>query len=256
MPSPKRRPFPPAVDEPATTRRPKRISRPKPESLVERVNALPLADFSTQFFPPETLVTFASASASVTPSSASARLHLLLMTWTEMPSSQREACLDLIEQTSSSYYRASELGWSRAKKTREMRHPAMKYLLLLPLPPPRSADDEGKGGDGGLLGFLSFMITDEDGREVVYCYELHLRLGMQGQGWGKRMMEVMEGSGGRVGVQKAMLTVFRSNERAVKAYGKWGYGVDEFSPEAWRLRNGAIKEPGYVILSKAREEFA
>ncbi len=69
-------------------------------------------------------------------------------------------------------------------------------------------------------------------------------------------MEVMELIGSRVGVQKAMLTVFRSNDRAVKAYESWGYGLDDFSPEARKLRDGTLKELSYVVLSKGREAFA
>lgn len=138
----------------------------------------------------------------------------------------------------------------------------MKYLLLLPLPLPLPLlPVEGKDKDKAahldpIAGFLSFMITEEDGHEVVYCYELHLQPGLQGKGVGRRMMELMEMIGERVGVEKAMLTVFRSNQRAVKAYGSWGYGVDEFSPEARKLRDGTVKEPSYVILSKERWEFA
>ena len=69
-------------------------------------------------------------------------------------------------------------------------------------------------------------------------------------------MELMEMIGFRVGVEKVMLTVFRPIERAVKAYGSWGYSVDEFSPEPRKLRDGTIKESTYVILSKERGGFA
>ncbi len=125
----------------------------------------------------------------------------------------------------------------------------MKYLLLLP--PTEEAEEVGQ-----IEGFLSFMITEEDGFEVIYCYELHLQPRLQGKGVGRKMMELMEIIGWRVGVEKAMLTVFRSNDRAVRAYGGWGYGVDEFSPEPRKLRDGTVKEPTYVILSKVRERFA
>lgn len=127
----------------------------------------------------------------------------------------------------------------------------MKYLLLLPEP-----QQENRRSEVEIEGFLSFMITEEDGYDVIYCYELHLQPWWQGKGLGRVMMEVMEGIGARVGVEKAMLTAFRANERAVRAYQRWGYAVDDLSPGARRLRDGAVREVGYVILSKRQERFA
>lgn len=174
-----------------------------------------------------------------------------------MPLRFREACVDLLELTSRDHYHSSEKGWSRAKKLKEMGHPAMKYLLLHPAPAASLRGKEGKlAGPERTDGFLSFMITEEDRSEVIYCYELHLQPSLQGKGVGRKMMEVMEMIGSKVGVEKAMLTVFRSNDRAVKAYERWGYRVDNFSPEPRKLRDGLVKEPSYVILSKGREGFA
>lgn len=43
----------------------------------------------------------------------------------------------------------------------------LKYLLV-------------KNPEGKVAGFSSFMPTYEDGYAVVYCYEIHLGLGLQG----------------------------------------------------------------------------
>jgi N-alpha-acetyltransferase 40 len=226
------------------SKRPKRAlnTQSQEKSLVQCVNALSLTQFSADYFPQSTASTIAD-------------LQLSLTSWTDMPASLREACIALIELTSGSHYQASEKGWSRSRKLKEMRHPAMKYLLLLFLPLPLTEGQDETGNPDKIGGFLSFMITEEDGHEVVYCYELHLQPKLQRNGVGKRMMMVMEVIGDRVGVEKAMLTVFRSNERAVKAYGSWGYRVDEFTPEARKFRDGTVKEPSYVILSKESCEF-
>ena len=175
------------------------------------------------------------------------------------------ACLDLVEETSASHYRAvGEKGWQRHRKRKEMGHPAVRYLLLFP------GERGGKQEEAGLhlgleehglgkkrvLGFLSFMITEEDGFEVIYCYELHVLPELRGKGVGRALMEIMEMIGKQVGVEKAMLTVFRVNQVAVNAYEKWGYREDEFSPGPRRLKSGKVKESGYVILSKGREDFA
>jgi N-alpha-acetyltransferase 40 len=229
------------IDNGTGSRRSKRVPELKKCSLIERVNALTLKDFTNQYLPIDAVNSLQTSTS----------LNLSLQTWTSMPPTLRTACLNLIELTNSTHYQSSEMGWSRAKKLKEMRHPAMKYSLLLP-----SALASPSHTEEGVQGFLSFMVTEEDGYDVIYCYELHLQPERQGQGLGKRMMEVMEIMGARVGVEKAMLTVFRSNEKAVRAYQKWGYGVDEFSPEGRRLRDGTVKESSYVILSKKKEAFA
>ncbi|KAJ5973326.1 Acyl-CoA N-acyltransferase [Penicillium waksmanii] len=101
-----------------------------------------------------------------------------------------------------------------------------------------------------LLGFLSFMVTYEDGKEVVYCYEIHLSPIARGRGLGGVLMSRMEGIGRLIGLEKAMLTVFKSNVAAREFYRKGGYEVDENSPQPRTLRNGTVKEWDYEILSK------
>jgi ribosomal protein S18 acetylase RimI-like enzyme len=101
-----------------------------------------------------------------------------------------------------------------------------------------------------ILGFLSFMVTYEDGKEVVYCYEIHLSPMARGRGLGGVLMSRMEGIGRLIGLEKAMLTVFKSNVAAREFYRKGGYVVDENSPQPRTLRNGTVKEWDYEILSK------
>ena len=123
-----------------------------------------------------------------------------------------------------------------------MRLPDLRYLLV------RLDDDSG--GTGVVEGFLSFMLTYEDGREVIYCYEIHLVPALRHGGLGGRLMRVLEGIGLEAGVDKAMLTVFVANEGAIEFYGRLGYEEDEYSPKPRRLRNGIVKKADYVILSK------
>ncbi|MCJ1312761.1 hypothetical protein MMC25_006437 [Agyrium rufum] len=149
-----------------------------------------------------------------------------------------DACFDLIAQSSKEDYTASSVRWSPSKKRKEMRLPDLRYVLV--------KKDHNLKPEA----FLSFMLTYEDGHEVIYCYEIHLMSSLQRTGLGKHLMGVMEDAGRRVGVEKAMLTVFISNQNAIAFYNHLGYGVDPFSPEPRTLRNGMVKEPDYVILSK------
>ena len=147
-------------------------------------------------------------------------------------------CLNLIEDSSSADYKASSVGWSRAKKIKEMRLPDLRYVLLR------------QSRDGVPQGFMSFMLTYEDGFEVIYLYEIHLRPALQDLGLGKKMMDIFEGGGRTAEVKKAMLTVFKANQKALRFYEKLGYEEDDFSPRPRKLRDGIVKEPEYIILSK------
>ena len=155
------------------------------------------------------------------------------------------ACFNLIASTSSGDYEGSSLGWSPAKKRKEMRLPDLRYIILK-----HKKDDAGQDGLSEVGGFLSFMLTYEDGYEVIYCYEIHLSPQLQGTGLGKRLMAMMEEVGKKVRVEKAMLTVFKANKAAMRFYERLGYEEDEYSPRPRKLRGGVVKGPDYMILSK------
>ena len=152
-----------------------------------------------------------------------------------------EACFDLLFATSYGAYSRSSQGWSSTKKQKEMRLPDLRYLLIKP---------SKTMSDQDIRGFISFMLTYEDGHEVIYCYEIHLDVKLQGYGVGTYLIGLMEHAGRRAGVEKAMLTVFVENKTALAFYQKLGYSKDDYSPEPRRLRNRVVKKPDYVILSK------
>ena len=156
-----------------------------------------------------------------------------------------DECSRLVTETSAQDYQQSETGWSINKKRKEMKLPELKYVLLF-----EHVFASDNSVTSRLIGFVSFMITYEDGREVIYIYEIHFVPDWQGKGLGQKLMTVVEDIGDSTGVEKAMLTVFKSNARAVAWYEKLGYVEDEFSPSARELRNGTVKDPTYIILSK------
>ena len=156
-------------------------------------------------------------------------------------------CLHLIEETSGEDYHVAETRWSLVKKRKEMMLPDLRYILFYE---GASSAVSDRKYHQLLRGFISFMITYEDGHEVIYIYEIHLKPDWQGKGIGALLMSAIEDIGRRVGVEKSMLTVFRSNQNAIMFYNKLGYVEDEFSPGPRKLRNGTTKEPSYVILSK------
>jgi ribosomal protein S18 acetylase RimI-like enzyme len=128
-----------------------------------------------------------------------------------------ESCFELIRETSARMYRRSEFGWKPAAKKREMRNQAMRYLLLRSVRECDTKDESER-----FAGFLSFMLTIDNDDPVAYCYEIHLIPSARGYGLGRYLMGLVERVGRGVGVDKAMLTVFTSNEAGLKFYENIG----------------------------------
>ncbi|KAL8655457.1 MAG: hypothetical protein Q9210_000854 [Variospora velana] len=205
---------------------------------VEDANSLPLKEYRARFLP----VSLAIGSSS----QPSHRIRL--ESSFSMSTQQFEDCFNLIASSSANAYAASSIGWFPTKKRKEMKLPDLHYLLVV--------NPASRRGVSSVEGFLSFMLTYEDGHEVVYCYELHLAPALQRQGVGKHLMFLMEHAGSSAGVEKSMLTVFVENEAALRFYEKLGYTKDDYSPGPRTLRNGTVKTPTYTILSKSLQEWA
>ena len=206
---------------------------------IEIFNSLPLAEYREKFWSPNTTVTHTRKDVSRT-------YDLSLESFSTLSDEEFRACFNLIASTSSGDYEGSSMGWSPAKKWKEMRLPDLRYIVIK-----GEEDDEGRDGLPEVEGFLSFMLTYEDGYEVIYCYEIHLSPHLQGTGMGKRLMEMMEDVGKNARVEKAMLTVFKTNKAAMRFYERLGYEEDEYSPRPRKLRGGVVKDPDYMILSKS-----
>ena len=205
---------------------------------VETFNTLPLADYRSKLWPHNTTVTHTRKDVSRTYS-------LSLESSSTIFDEDLTACFNLLSSTSSADYETSSMGWSPAKKLKEMRLPDLRYIVLK-----QNEDDKGLDRLPDVEGFLSFMLTYEDGYEVIYCYEIHLWPQLRGTGLGKRLMEMMEEVGKKARVEKTMLTVFKANKAATTFYERLGYEEDEYSPRPRKLRAGVVKEPDYMILSK------
>lgn len=179
-------------------------------------------------------------------------------TSTSLSTVEFAACLDLVSTTSSAAYKASSKGWSKRDKAREMHDRDMKYLLLGTTIQSLGSTESPVLADTSARtccqGYCSFMVTREDDVDVLYCYEIHVQPELQGHGAGTTLMQMLELIGRNIGVQKLMLTVFTSNDGAVRFYERVGFVWYDEEPAlpARRLRTGFTREtkPSYVILAK------
>ena len=170
-----------------------------------------------------------------------------LKTAESLSATELKVCFELIKESSFQDYAASSIGWHPKKKLKEMRLPDLRYLLVRAAPKDTLDAPESLG----VQGFMSFMLTYEDGEEVIYMYEIHLALELRGLGLGTHLLKILEETGRRARMEKSMFTVFKCNKAALGFYEHAGYEVDKYSPQPRRLRNGTTKEPDYVIMSKS-----
>ena len=227
------------------------------KSRIKAANALTATDFIDQHLRPS------AASVDIAHD-----LCISFATAATISDSDFDGCFDLVRSTSAAAYTASSRGWSSEEKRTEMREADMKYLMIRAVARNAEASipaghtlnfgdqglDLGNGEQSSVVGFLSFMLTREDRRDVIYCYEVHLKEDYQGRGLGAQLMLLMERIGESVGVKKGMLTVFTSNDAAMRLYKRIGYEWydEEAVPEGKSLRSGVTDppKPSYVILAK------
>ncbi|RKF79974.1 N-alpha-acetyltransferase 40 [Golovinomyces cichoracearum] len=207
---------------------------------IVKTNSKSKIEFQNEYFPP-----YFDWQTWVVPQTNDA-CELTLESSSTLSDQDLQSCFRLLEHTSSDHYKNSTTGWKPNLKKDEMRLPDMKYVVV-------------KYGEQ-LEGFMSFMPIYEDGFPVLYCYEIHLSVKLQGLitlsrsysiGLGVHLMKLLESIAIRIlTIKKIMLTCFTQNTRAMEFYRKMGYDTDPFSPPARQLRNGTIFGADYVILSK------
>ncbi|CAD0110335.1 unnamed protein product [Aureobasidium uvarum] len=179
---------------------------------------------------------------------------------TKPPPFVSQTLLELIKHTSYTDYNTSEQGWSDSKKLDEMKDEDMRYLIVR-LQGGHSPETEKQWSenlelDPSIIGFLSFMITEEEEENVAYIYEIHISEHFRACGLGRHLFGLVENIGRATGMDKTMLTVFTRNTHARRWYDSRGYEVDEISPRPRKLRGGRSIEPEYEILSKRLQEHA
>ncbi|KXT16868.1 hypothetical protein AC579_6805 [Pseudocercospora musae] len=159
---------------------------------------------------------------------------------------QLNDCFNLIQNTSRHDYELSSFGWHPKRKLREMKEKEMRYIVLTKY----SIKSEATRGDGEFAGFMSFMFT-HDGTPtvpVLYIYEIHLMPAARGCGLGKYLMNSAERIARWLGMEKVMLTCFKSNKDAYSFYESLGYRIDACSPQDIKTRKKVCKSD-YVIMS-------
>mmetsp|Transcript_2716 Transcript_2716/g.5780 ORF Transcript_2716/g.5780 Transcript_2716/m.5780 type:complete len:270 (+) Transcript_2716:141-950(+) len=181
--------------------------------------------------------------------------------------SDLDFCLTTLRDNMGDFYRNSSWGWDEKSKRAGMQDPVSRILLLReqldenPAPEPAAEDDwvmveypdaasAPSAPSERNLGFVHLQFCIEDDRPVLYVLELQLVDAARGKGLGRFAMQLCELVARKHGMQNVMLTVFKSNQRAVDFYcKKLRYVIDESSPSVWERH-----DEDYEILSKSLEK--
>lgn len=157
--------------------------------------------------------------------------------------------MNLFEPLMRDMYEKSSWGWKKEVKLSEWRHPRTRVVLVTQ----KDICDLDKNivangidqldEENELVGFICFRFeSGADKNEcALYVYELHIREEFQRQGLGEELMRMVRQIAIEFKMDKIMLTVFRTNEKALKFYNKLNFVTDESSPSK--------KEADYMILS-------
>lgn len=198
-----------------------------------------------------------------------------------LPSDLHDMCMELFEKNMSILYDSSNWGLDLDAKSEEFRHESARFLIVTELEePPSSLSSFRGGGDHDcacavhddrtlpppsppppppstsssrpkLCAFshFRFEVNDDDfpTEEVLYVYEMQVDPELQKCGIGKRCMTIMELVALNAKMRRVLLTVFKSNEKAMKFYIKrMKYKIDISSPSNYKG-----EEVDYEILSKS-----
>lgn len=118
----------------------------------------------------------------------------------------REWILESIKSSLKGMYETSTMKWDETEKQDEMVHADQRFLIAW------------LGATGEKVGFLSYRWDVEEGRAVMYVYEVSVVEKFRGNGVGCALMLYAEELCRRQDVGSIMLTVFFCNRPAISLY--------------------------------------
>ncbi|TFK57214.1 hypothetical protein OE88DRAFT_108009 [Heliocybe sulcata] len=137
---------------------------------------------------------------------------------------EREDVWQIFEDNMKGLYVNSVFGWDPPAKRDEMFHPLARYVLLHRPHSEHDDDSDGQDMNGrrSLVAYAGFRFEDEEGENVLYCYELQVSKSEQGHGLGKFLMQQVFTIGRWWQMEKVMLTVLKANTAARNFYESQG----------------------------------
>jgi len=137
-------------------------------------------------------------------------------------------------------YSNSSFGWKPTNRKKEIFHRVSRFLLIY---------DSEEGNE--IVAFCMFRFENEEGENVVYCYDIQISSQYRRNGIGKSLIEVLATIGMAFGMEKIVLTVLKANTRAFAFYQACGFIIDPASPSLYLPVDDPSKEGcDYEIMSR------
>jgi ribosomal protein S18 acetylase RimI-like enzyme len=90
------------------------------------------------------------------------------------------------------------------------------------------------GAEGDVESHLGYLWIHVDSqRKRCFIYDIFLRAGFRRQGWGRRVLELLETNMKQQGIIRINLNVFANNSIAREFYSKMGYAVTDMHMSRW-----------------------
>eukprot|EP00178_Gracilaria_changii_P004087 TRINITY_DN162_c0_g1_i1.p2 TRINITY_DN162_c0_g1~~TRINITY_DN162_c0_g1_i1.p2 ORF type:complete len:212 (-),score=36.62 TRINITY_DN162_c0_g1_i1:2933-3568(-) len=145
----------------------------------------------------------------------------------------REWMLASVQRELRALYAQSRIGWDERAKREEFSHERQRFLVV-------------SNQRGSACAFLAFRWDVDDGRAVMYVYELFVDNTYRARGIGVALMTYAETLCNSAHIRCIVLTVFSDNVAALNLYrNKLDYLTDRTCPSEFGIQN-----TGYQILSK------
>jgi N-alpha-acetyltransferase 40 len=156
--------------------------------------------------------------------------------------------MDLFEENMGDLYRQSSWGLDLDEKSREFQHRKARFLIVRQK---QDQQDESAttAASSSLVAYCHYRFCLDDDEQptcaVLYVYELQVASNQRRQGWGRRLMQLVEDLAQAADMPKVTLTVFLKNKQALRFYQETlHYEIDPTSPSMYNERTD------YEILSK------
>ncbi|KAL5534149.1 hypothetical protein ACEPAG_610 [Sanghuangporus baumii] len=171
----------------------------------------------------------------------------------ELSDPVKERIWSIFENNMKSIYETGNVfPWDPPEKRKQMFHEHSRFLLICPGSDSGSESSDSSVREEAVLAYCTFRFERDEGRNVVYVYELQASDVARRLGLGRALIENLESIGRGFRMSLIMLTHLKGNEAAGAFYDSLGFEVDETSPdydEDDRAVESGVSDEGYSILS-------
>ncbi|KAL5495172.1 hypothetical protein ACEPAI_634 [Sanghuangporus weigelae] len=171
----------------------------------------------------------------------------------ELSDPLKERIWTIFENNMKSIYETGNVfPWDPPEKRKQMFHEHSRFLMIGSGSESESERADFSVREEAVLAYCIFRFERDEGKDVVYVYELQASDVARRLGLGRALIENLESIGRGFQMSLIMLTHLKGNEAAKAFYDSLGFEVDETSPdyEDDRAVEGGISDEGYSILSR------